>query len=106
MQESNLDKLYVLLETLQSDIERAKEIISKLQADARRDYLKDIVQHTHALGTIELVKIIGTDSETSIEAIAEDRSVIMQAKFKNPVPEFIGTFGMPNLNKLKILLNL
>ena len=32
--------------------------------------------------------------------------MVVEAEFKNPVPEFIGTFGMPNLNKLKILLNL
>lgn len=71
-----------------------------------RDYLLDIVQHTHNLGFIDLVKITGTDSETSIDGLAEDKSVIVQAKFKNPVPEFIGTFGMPNLNKLKTILNL
>jgi hypothetical protein len=32
--------------------------------------------------------------------------VVVQAEFKNPVPEFMGTFGMPNLTKLKTLLNL
>jgi hypothetical protein len=71
-----------------------------------RDYLLDIVQHTHGLGIIDLVKITGTDSETVIDAIAEDRSVIVQARFKNPVPEFIGTFGMPNLAKLNTILNI
>lgn len=71
-----------------------------------RDYLLDIVQHTHGLGIIELVKITGTEHETQIDAIAEDRSVIVQAKFKNPVPEFIGTFGMPNLGKLNTILNI
>lgn len=71
-----------------------------------RDYLLDIVQHTHGLGIIDLVKVTGTDSETQIDAIAEDRSVIVQAKFKNPVPEFIGTFGMPNLGKLNTILNI
>jgi hypothetical protein len=71
-----------------------------------RDYLLDIVQHTHGLGIIDLVKITGTDHETQIDAIAEDRSVIVQAKFKNPVPEFVGTFGMPNLSKLNTILNI
>ena len=71
-----------------------------------RDYLLDIVQHTHGLGIIDLVKITGTDSETVIDALAEDRSVIVQAKFKNPVPEFVGTFGMPNLAKLNTILNI
>lgn len=71
-----------------------------------RDYLLDIVQHTHGLGIIDLVKITGTDSETVIDALAEDRSVIVQARFKNPVPEFAGTFGMPNLAKLNTILNI
>ena len=71
-----------------------------------RDYLLDLVEHTYDLGCIDLVKITGTDSETAVEALAEDRSVVVQAKFLNPMPDFIGTFGMPNLSKLKILLNL
>jgi hypothetical protein len=71
-----------------------------------KDYLNDIVQHTHSLGFIDLIKVNGSDTETSIEGLAEDRSVIVQAKFKNPYAEFIGTFGMPNLNKLAILLGI
>ena len=71
-----------------------------------KDYLHDIVQHTQVLGIIDLVKITGTDQETTIDSIAEDRSVIVQAKFKNPVPEFVGTFGMPNLSKLNTILNI
>ena len=71
-----------------------------------KDHLLDIVQHTHGLGVIDLVKITGSDSDTKLEAIAEDRSVILQAKFKGTVPDFIGTFGMPNLSKLNTILNL
>lgn len=71
-----------------------------------KDFLQDIVQHTHSLGFIDLVKINGTDEETVIEGLAEDRSVIVQGKFKQPIAEFIGTFGMPNLSKLNILLNI
>lgn len=71
-----------------------------------KDHLQDIVQHTHGLGIIDLVKIIGTESETSLEAIAEDRSVIVQAKFAGTVGEFVGTFGMPNLGKLNTILNI
>ena len=71
-----------------------------------RDYLLDLVQHTHDLGCIDLVKIVGNDKNTTISGLAEDLSVVVQAEFKNPVPEFMGTFGMPNLTKLKTLLNL
>lgn len=71
-----------------------------------RDYLLDLVQHTHDLGCIDLIKIVGDDQSTQIKALAEDVSVVVEGEFKNPHPDFVGTFGMPNLNKLKILLNL
>jgi hypothetical protein len=71
-----------------------------------KDYLQDIVQHTHSLGIIDLVKITGTDSITSIDAVSEERTAIVQAQFHNAVPEFVGTFGMPNLGKLNTILNI
>ncbi len=69
-----------------------------------KDILQDLVAHTHALGFIPLVKISATDTATEIEAMAEDRSVIVNAKTKTAVDEFEGIFGMPNLNKLDIHL--
>lgn len=70
-----------------------------------KDILQDLVAHTHALGFIPLVKISSDDTETSIEAMAEDRSVIVQAKTKTKVDELDSVFGMPNLNILAIHLN-
>ena len=71
-----------------------------------KDYLLDIVQHTFDLGCIDLIKITGTDSATTVGGLAEDKSVIIDAQFANPMTDFVGTFGMPNLGKLKTLLNL
>jgi hypothetical protein len=71
-----------------------------------RDYLLDIVSHTHSLGVIDLVKITGTESLTLVNAVGEERVAIVEAQFHNPVPEFIGTFGMPNLGKLNTILNI
>jgi len=71
-----------------------------------KDYLQDIVQHTHNLGIIDLVKIVGTENTTTVEALSEERTVIVNAQFHNPVPEFIGTFGMPNLSKLNTILGI
>lgn len=71
-----------------------------------RDHLLDLVGHTLDLGCIDLVRITGTDTETKLEALADDRSVVITGAFSNPVAELMGTFGMPNLNKLKVLLNL
>jgi len=70
------------------------------------DNLKDLIAHTHDLGCIDLVKIIGTDTETTVEGKAEDRSVVIQAKFNTPITEFKGTFGMPNMSTLKTILGI
>jgi hypothetical protein len=70
------------------------------------DYLKDITQHTFGLGIIDLAKVTGTTDGTEIDAMAEDRSVIVKAKLNAPIADFIGTFGLPNLGKLNTLLNI
>jgi len=69
-----------------------------------KDNLQDLIQHTHGLGVIDLIKVVGTDQETQVAAIAEDKSVIVTGTFKTPLADFIGTFGMPNLSKLKTIL--
>jgi hypothetical protein len=69
-----------------------------------KDNLQDLIQYTHGLGVIELIKVVGGNSQITISAIAEDKSVIVEGTFKNPSADFIGTFGMPNLGKLKTIL--
>lgn len=71
-----------------------------------KDALYDIVQHTVDVGTLTLIKITGDDKTTQINSVAEDRSVILDAQFHSAIPEFVGVFGMPNLNKLKTILNI
>jgi hypothetical protein len=70
-----------------------------------KDILQDIVAHTHSLGFLNLVKVSNEDG-TQIDSMAEDRSVIMQGSTNSSVEEFNGsTFGMPNLDKLKMHLS-
>ena len=69
-----------------------------------KDILQDVVAHTHALGFLSLVKITSENESTNIDSMAEDRSVIMTATTHKPVSEFVGTFGMPNLDKLNLHL--
>ena len=71
-----------------------------------KDHLLDLVQHTYDLGCIDLIKVTGTDADTAVNGVAEDKSVILEAQFANPVADFVGVFGMPNGGKLKTLLNL
>lgn len=69
-----------------------------------KDNLQDLIQHTHGLGNVDLIKVNGTATETQINAIAEDKSVIVSGTLNSPVSDFIGVFGMPNLGKLKTIL--
>jgi len=69
-----------------------------------KDFLQDLVAHTHSLGFLPLVRISSTTKETKIETMAEDRTVIVDGKTHNAVDQLEGTFGMPNLNKLDLHL--
>jgi len=68
-----------------------------------KDYLLDLIQHTHSF--VDIVKVTGTDADTRITASSDDRTVIIYGNFKTPVTEFTGVFGMPNLTKLKTIVN-
>jgi hypothetical protein len=69
-----------------------------------KDYLQDLIQHTQGLGNVDLIKVTGTDQETQINAIADDKSVIVSGTLASPIADFVGVFGMPNLGKLKTIL--
>lgn len=70
-----------------------------------KDIFQDIISHTHSLGFLNIVKITGTDEKTQIDSMADDRTVIMFAETAAPYPDMVGVFGMPQLNKLKYLLD-
>lgn len=70
-----------------------------------RDYLLDVIKNTFGLGKINIVKITGTADETRLSAIADERLFVVTAQFHNPIADFIGTFGMPNLNRLNAIVN-
>lgn len=69
-----------------------------------KDILQDIVSHTQNLGFLTTVKITGTEERTTVNSMADDRSVIMEAETGAPYADMMGVFGMPQLNKLKYLL--
>jgi hypothetical protein len=70
-----------------------------------KSILQDIVYHTNKLGFLNTVKITGTDEKTLIDSIADDRTVIMYGETKDPQLEMVGVFGMPQLEKLRYLLD-
>ena len=70
-----------------------------------KSILQDIVAHTNKLGFLNIVKVTGTEDKTLIDSMADDRSVIMYAETTDPHPDMIGTYGMPQLEKLRYLLD-
>ena len=70
-----------------------------------KDYLKDLILYVKSLESIDLLRIDGTDKETQVSAMADNRSVIVMGTFNQPILDFVGTFGMPNLMKLKTILS-
>ena len=64
-----------------------------------KDILKDIVAHTYPIG-LDLVKITGDTTSTTIEGITDKKEVILQAVANSTIKEFEGTFGLPDLGKL------
>jgi hypothetical protein len=71
-----------------------------------KDSLHDIVQHTYGLGVFTLIKVIGTKDSTMLNGIGENNVAVLDAKFHHTIPEFNESFGMPNLQKLNIILNI
>lgn len=65
-----------------------------------REMLSDIVRHTGGLGFLETVKITGNEKETVIESMDLDKTVVLKAKLLTPYADFIGEFGMMNLDIL------
>jgi len=70
------------------------------------DTVQDIVKHTAGLGFITSVKVTGRDTETLLDAMDTDRTVIMKAKLHNTEEDFSGEFGLGNLGFLTGVTNL
>ena len=65
-----------------------------------RDVVQDIVKHTAGLGFIQAVKVTGSETETVLDAMDAERTVILKAKLHNVEPDFQGEFGLGNLGFL------
>lgn len=68
--------------------------------------MKDIVKHTHSLGFIEMVKIVGSDKEAKIEAIDADKTVVLYGDLYQPIKDIESTVGLSRLAQLKGFIDL
>jgi hypothetical protein len=69
-----------------------------------RETIQDIVKHTGGLGFIETVKITGSEEETLVEAMDNERTVIVKGKLLTPETNLKGEFGMSNLSLIQGLV--
>lgn len=65
------------------------------------DAFKDIVEHTHSLGFIEMVKIIGTNTDAKLETIDSDKTVVIYGEMYQPISGIESTVGLSRLAVLK-----
>ena len=71
-----------------------------------RDVIQDIVKHTAGPVGLTAVKLTSSDTETTLDAMNADRTVILKAKLHSPAVEFQGEIGMGNLGFLAGVTNL
>lgn len=70
------------------------------------DSMKDIIKHTHSLGFIEMVKVVGTASDAKIEAIDSDKTVVLYGDMYQPITDLSSTVGLSRLPQLKGFIDL
>lgn len=57
----------------------------------------DVLDHTHGLGFIDMVKVVSDDKETRIEAMDENKTVVFYGKLKQPLDDLAGTVGLSRM---------
>lgn len=63
--------------------------------------LKDVLKHTHGLGIFDMVKITGTTTETVVETVDSEKTVIFKGNTVNPVADFAdNTVGLSRMSVL------
>lgn len=58
---------------------------------------EDVLAHTHGLGFIDMVKVVGTDDDTKLECMSENKNVVLYAGLSEPIAELEGTTGLARM---------
>lgn len=65
-----------------------------------RDILTDVTKITNGLA-FDTIRVIGDQTKTEFKSMVDGGSVMMKATAKKPIPEFVGKFGLGNLDILR-----
>lgn len=69
------------------------------------DSFRDIIKHTYGLGFIDMVKLVGSDDGVVVQAMDNDRTVVLYGKLKAPIENLDCTIGLSRLAILNGYLN-
>lgn len=69
-----------------------------------KDFLQDLVAHTHTLGVLPNIRINAAGERAIIDAVSDDRHVVLMATTHSKIPGLTGVFGMNNLHKIDLHL--
>ncbi len=70
-----------------------------------RDFMQDVLRHTHGLGMFEMVKIDGAMDLTEIQTMDQNKTVIVKGRTHNPQADLVdSTIGLSSMNILDGLL--
>ena len=70
-----------------------------------QDNFLDIIKHTSSLGFIDMVKLTGTTDGVKVEAIDDERSVVVAGNLRTPIEGLNGTIGLGRIGVLSGYLN-
>ena len=65
------------------------------------DAMKDIIKHTHSLGFIDAVKVIGTPTDAKIETKDADNTIVIFGTMYQPIDGIESTIGLSRMSVLK-----
>lgn len=68
-----------------------------------RDVIADVVKQT--IGLITVIKVTGTDKETRVQGVDDNKTLFVEAYLREPLVELSGEFGITNLPLLRGLLD-
>lgn len=69
-----------------------------------KDFLQDLVAHTHTLGVLPNIRVNATGDTAYIDAVSEDRHVVLMATTHSKINGLEGKFAMNNLHKIDLHL--
>lgn len=69
------------------------------------DLFADIVKHTHGLGLVQAVKLNGGTDSVDLEAIEDNRAVVIKGRLNTAIPGIEGTLGLSRMGILAGYLN-